>query len=1260
VELERLVLAGIDVYLERTGPDRFNVSDVAARIAARPEGKRLRVVVGTLSVDGGRVRLEDRVARPTQTWVLADLALEAYDVATVADAAQGRASATFVLAGAPGVLEVQDLTLRPPQARAMLRLEGLDLSGLGAYFPSDAAVWLAGGRLTARLTAGYEAGGAVRVDGEVSVRELTLARRGQDPPMLLVPVLSTTAQDLVYDAGDVAGGRLRLAADRATVLDATAPRARPLDVTALRAAWEVAPGAPPGAPGRLTLRADLPEGGEVVADGTLDPRPLRADVGVELRGVDVGLAQIWMPPAAAIVPAAGRLAGTLDLHYAATAGLVAGGQLRVDDLALARVGQEPPVVRAERVQAAVRDLTVRDGRLALGRVEVSGSPTLIDGSVTPARRLRVPRVSLIVEGGAAPGGPPARLGLNATLPGGGHLQASGTGALAPASLALTVRATDADLALAAPYGPAQAPVRLDRGRLDAEVSVAWDGALRAEGRLVARDLTLLRRGQTEPFIHHPSLEGTVTGLVLHDGQLVVERVALKGTPTIVDATASPPQRFAVQELTLAMTDLTWPGRRPARLQGQVRVADGGHGELTGTLHPATLATEARARFENVDVTRAGGYLPPAAPLAVESGRGEVTVTLRHRRADGVRLDAEGAIHDVALRLAMGPGVRVRDQRLAFTVTDLVLRDGETSLAGAVVDGTPTLGRAADEAPPLSRLHAEVGALRWPTGGPAPWRLVAEPSGGGRVQAEGTLTPSTRTVTGTLDAADAAIAAFATLIPIDAPLAGRVDARLRGEAGAGQPPVLAGELTLREARIGPPDAAPIRADRLVATGLSLHDAGITIARLVVEAPSVVVQREQDGDFPLRAMFTPASPAASARASAPRVEPVAGGEQRSALVFTIDGLVVREGNVRFVDHTTTPAYSEELSRLAMTVRPLTNAEGRATVTVQGIVGVDAALELRGEVAPFDRPFFLDVRGELRSFAVPRTNPYLQRFLDWIARRGELTTRVHYRVEDNELTATNEVTVQRLDVEPAGGDQRPDRLVGLPLGLAVALLKDARGEIRVTVPVSGELGSPEFSFGDAIRQALKNVLGRAVTAPFRAIGSLFRRDDGTVQDVAIEPVTFPPGSAVITPDAAAHLQRVADFLRASPYVRLTLQPAVSDEDLRALRAQEATVRIQRVQREQGLLHFEEAARRVWLQIRPESAPPEDPKAIVRVLAEQEPAPTEAARRLAERRVGVTRTQLVDAAGIPGDRLLDAPDPPPPGTSATGGVEFGLRPAS
>jgi hypothetical protein len=257
VDRADLPLEGADVYLARTAPDRFNVSDVAERIAARP-GKPVQAAVDTLVVSGGRVQLHDAAVDPGRSWVLNAVNLQAHDLVTVGDVAAGRASATFVLAGAPGALQVEGFGLRPLQGRAALTLEGLEMAGLGPYIVGEAAVAPTGGRLTTRLTVDDDPGGAVRASGEASLRDLALARPGQEPALLVVPTLSLLAHELRYAGGEVDAGRMELAADRLRVHDAAAPRPRPIDVTGLQAIWEIPPDAEAPAAGRLTLAAALP------------------------------------------------------------------------------------------------------------------------------------------------------------------------------------------------------------------------------------------------------------------------------------------------------------------------------------------------------------------------------------------------------------------------------------------------------------------------------------------------------------------------------------------------------------------------------------------------------------------------------------------------------------------------------------------------------------------------------------------------------------------------------------------------------------------------------------------------------------------------------------------------------------------------------------------------------------------------------------------------------------------------------------------
>jgi hypothetical protein len=186
------------------------------------------------------------------------------------------------------------------------------------------------------------------------------------------------------------------------------------------------------------------------------------------------------------------------------------------------------------------------------------------------------------------------------------------------------------------------------------------------------------------------------------------------------------------------------------------------------------------------------------------------------------------------------------------------------------------------------------------------------------------------------------------------------------------------------------------------------------------------------------------------------------------------------------------------------------------------------------------------------------------------------------------------------------------------------------------------------------------KLVTAPFRAIGKLFQKDD-TVESVAIDPVVFEPGGAAITPEVQKQLQKVADFMRATPQVKLTLQPVVGERDLAALRARAATAKIQRVQREEKLADFDAAAARLFKTTFPDKPAPKATDDIVAALAEGETVADEERAALISRRLDVVKKALAEETGIELDRLQTAAPPTTAGakSSADGRIEFELNPS-
>src|SRR5262249_16009477 len=170
-------------------------------------------------------------------------------------------------------------------------------------------------------------------------------------------------------------------------------------------------------------------------------------------------------------------------------------------------------------------------------------------------------------------------------------------------------------------------------------------------------------------------------------------------------------------------------------------------------------------------------------------------------------------------------------------------------------------------------------------------------------------------------------------------------------------------------------------------------------------------------------------------------------------------LEEGTLRFIDRGTDPDFSEDFSKMDLLVTGLSNhRDQKAKLVFTSTVGEDGGLEIRGDIGEVGAPLYLDLAGESRDLALPAVNPYSDKALAWLIRQGDLKYKFTVKVENDQLTATNQVVVSKLRVAKAKSvdDQVKSRL-GLPLGLIIALIKDSDGNIVLNVPISGSLKDP-----------------------------------------------------------------------------------------------------------------------------------------------------------------------------------------------------------
>ena len=119
---------------------------------------------------------------------------------------------------------------------------------------------------------------------------------------------------------------------------------------------------------------------------------------------------------------------------------------------------------------------------------------------------------------------------------------------------------------------------------------------------------------------------------------------------------------------------------------------------------------------------------------------------------------------------------------------------------------------------------------------------------------------------------------------------------------------------------------------------------------------------------------------------------------------------------------------------------------------------------------------------------------------------------------------------------GDEVDDPDAGsLPLGLAVALLKDANGVIDIDLPVEGDVNDPEFRIGGVIWQAIGNLVTKIVSAPFRLLGNLVG-----IESEDLGRFQFLAGRADLTPPELEKILQLRQALQQRPELSVAIAGA------------------------------------------------------------------------------------------------------------------------
>lgn len=248
------------------------------------------------------------------------------------------------------------------------------------------------------------------------------------------------------------------------------------------------------------------------------------------------------------------------------------------------------------------------------------------------------------------------------------------------------------------------------------------------------------------------------------------------------------------------------------------------------------------------------------------------------------------------------------------------------------------------------------------------------------------------------------------------------------------------------------------------------------------------------------------------------------------FKIAHFYINNGTSDFSDKSLIIPFAAHIKKLTGEVKGISSEKNaRIDVDLNGRVANIAPVKIKGDIAPESGDSTIDLN--FNSMPMPIMTPYMAEFAGRKIEKGNMSLALKYSISNRQLKASNNLLIDQLTLGESVDN--PDA-VSLPLDLAIALLEDSSGKIKLDMPVTGSLDDPQFSVGGLIFDTLVNVLTKIVASPFNAIASVVGSDEDISQ------ISFAAGETQLNNDQVEKLKALATALKERPALTLEIQGA------------------------------------------------------------------------------------------------------------------------
>ncbi len=259
-------------------------------------------------------------------------------------------------------------------------------------------------------------------------------------------------------------------------------------------------------------------------------------------------------------------------------------------------------------------------------------------------------------------------------------------------------------------------------------------------------------------------------------------------------------------------------------------------------------------------------------------------------------------------------------------------------------------------------------------------------------------------------------------------------------------------------------------------------------------------------------------------------------RSKFRLHIDDLSMENSSFNYIDHTMRQEVRIPVKQISMKA-PNFDLDGPLAVKLGAVVGDGGKLmaDWSGCLSDFEN---MKLKVFLSNVPMTLASPYSVEYMAYPITDGVLSFVSDNTLTDAVIASHNKVDIYNCQVDKKIKEMKPE--YNIPLRAGVYVLTDRKGNIRLDLPVSGNINDPTFSYRKIIFKTLANLFVKVLAAPVDFLVKAIGGDPDLFADMVYD--IHPQG---LGSESSDRLNKIAAAMQQKPELKLTIQQSVDMEE-------------------------------------------------------------------------------------------------------------------